>query len=82
MRASRRRWSEAAEKAGQPTPRMFALSSVALGAEAIARQQRTADSYNRLPAYVAHFQRMGAQAGDVLVSAHGPANVACEALRG
>jgi alkanesulfonate monooxygenase SsuD/methylene tetrahydromethanopterin reductase-like flavin-dependent oxidoreductase (luciferase family) len=50
---------EGAESAGKPVPRLMAYVRGALGEEAIARLRREAASYEAIPQYAAHFQRMG-----------------------
>ena len=57
----------AAAAAGRPRPRIYALVPVAVGAAALAVAERTAAFYGQLPAYVAHFQRMGVAALDTII---------------
>ena len=61
--------ARAAEAVGRPTPRVYALVSVAIGDEAAALQQRAAAFYQHIPAYAAHFQRQGVAAAEVLHTA-------------
>lgn len=59
---------EAAQAAGQPTPRIFAYVRVALGSASIERLQREAGTYTANPHYAAHFKRMGVPAAATAVT--------------
>jgi alkanesulfonate monooxygenase SsuD/methylene tetrahydromethanopterin reductase-like flavin-dependent oxidoreductase (luciferase family) len=48
-----------ARAAGRPAPRLFAYVRVAVGAAGIARLGREGRGYAAIPAYAAHFARMG-----------------------
>jgi alkanesulfonate monooxygenase SsuD/methylene tetrahydromethanopterin reductase-like flavin-dependent oxidoreductase (luciferase family) len=50
---------ESAQEAGRPMPRLMAYVRAALGEEGIRRLQGEAQTYERIPAYADHFQRMG-----------------------
>ncbi|MDI3339272.1 MAG: LLM class flavin-dependent oxidoreductase [Sphaerobacter sp.] len=50
-----------AARAGRPTPTLAAYVRVALGDDATARLRSEGDRYARIPAYSAHFARMGVE---------------------
>lgn len=74
-RESGDRTRSAAAAAGRAAPRVYALVSVGIGDEAARAQQRAAAFYAQLPAYRAHFERMGASAEEVLYAARSESEV-------
>jgi alkanesulfonate monooxygenase SsuD/methylene tetrahydromethanopterin reductase-like flavin-dependent oxidoreductase (luciferase family) len=63
---------EGAQEAGREVPRLMAYVRTALGDEAIARLQREAATYEKYPAYAAHFRRMGTSAMGTAIAATTP----------
>jgi alkanesulfonate monooxygenase SsuD/methylene tetrahydromethanopterin reductase-like flavin-dependent oxidoreductase (luciferase family) len=70
---------DGAAAAGRPTPRLLAYVRVALGATGTARLEEEGRRYVAIPAYAAHFARMGVPPVTTGVAAVTPAAVA-EAL--
>lgn len=66
---------EGAEKAGRPVPRLMTYMRAAMGDEAIRRLEREAATYEGIPAYAAHFERMGTAAMGTAVTGSTPAEV-------
>jgi alkanesulfonate monooxygenase SsuD/methylene tetrahydromethanopterin reductase-like flavin-dependent oxidoreductase (luciferase family) len=75
-RESAERAREAAHDAGRPTPRVYALISIGIGDQAAELQRRAAAFYAQLPAYRAHFARMGVSPEQVLYAAQGEKELA------
>ncbi len=65
-----------AAAAGRTPPRLFAYVRVALGAPAGARLEEEGARYGGIPAYAAHFARMGVKPTDTAVAAPDAAGVA------
>ncbi|GAC1472692.1 MAG: hypothetical protein PVSMB7_25620 [Chloroflexota bacterium] len=59
---------ESAREAGRPAPRIMAYVRTALGSAGGARVHVEAENYERIPAYAAHFDRMGVRAGGTAVT--------------
>lgn len=59
----------AAREAGRPVPRLMAYVRAALGDAATARLHQEAERYARIPAYAAHFDRMGVAAAETAIVA-------------
>jgi alkanesulfonate monooxygenase SsuD/methylene tetrahydromethanopterin reductase-like flavin-dependent oxidoreductase (luciferase family) len=60
---------EGAAAAGRPSPRLFAYVRVAVGPAGIARLEEEGGRYAAIPAYAAHFARMGAPPDATVVAA-------------
>jgi alkanesulfonate monooxygenase SsuD/methylene tetrahydromethanopterin reductase-like flavin-dependent oxidoreductase (luciferase family) len=58
-----------ARAAGRPTPRLYAYVRVALGAAAADRLADEGGRYDAIPAYHAHFERMGVKPVDTAITA-------------
>jgi len=65
-----------AAAARRPMPKLFAYVRVALGPAARARLAEEADRYAKIPAYAAHFARMGVAPVDTGIAADSPAAIA------
>jgi len=61
-----------ARAAGRPVPRTYAYVRVALGAAAVERLKDESGRYAAIPAYAAHFERMGVKPVDTAVAATSP----------
>ena len=61
-----------ATAAGRSSPRLFAYVRVALGADAAARLDEEGARYAAIPAYGAHFVRMGVKPADTAIAALQP----------
>jgi alkanesulfonate monooxygenase SsuD/methylene tetrahydromethanopterin reductase-like flavin-dependent oxidoreductase (luciferase family) len=57
-----------AEAAGRPTPRLSAYVRVAVGATAGERLSEEGERYAKIPAYAAHFERMGVKPVETAVA--------------
>jgi alkanesulfonate monooxygenase SsuD/methylene tetrahydromethanopterin reductase-like flavin-dependent oxidoreductase (luciferase family) len=66
---------EGAREAGRPTPRLMTYVRVCLGNEGLARLQKEASRYESIPAYAAHFERMGVGGVDASIAASDKAEV-------
>jgi alkanesulfonate monooxygenase SsuD/methylene tetrahydromethanopterin reductase-like flavin-dependent oxidoreductase (luciferase family) len=64
-----------AAAAGRPAPRLATYVRVAIGAEAAARLEEEGRRYAAIPAYAAHFARMGVAPVATAVAAPSPADV-------
>jgi alkanesulfonate monooxygenase SsuD/methylene tetrahydromethanopterin reductase-like flavin-dependent oxidoreductase (luciferase family) len=64
-----------AKAAGRPVPRTYAYVRVALGAAAIARLADEGGRYAAIPAYGAHFDRMGVKPADTGIAASSAADI-------
>ncbi len=64
-----------AQAAGRPMPRTYAYVRVALGPGAGARLQEEGGRYAAIPAYGAHFERMGVKPVDTAIAASSPADI-------
>jgi alkanesulfonate monooxygenase SsuD/methylene tetrahydromethanopterin reductase-like flavin-dependent oxidoreductase (luciferase family) len=62
--------------AGRTTPRLFAYVRVALGPAAGSRLEEEGARYAGIPAYAAHFARMGVKPTETAIAAADPAGVA------
>lgn len=67
---------EAAAAAGRPAPVLATYVRVALGEAAHQRLRRESDRYGGIPAYGAHFRRMGTSGYDASIPANDPAEIA------
>lgn len=67
---------EGAVAAGRPAPRLYAYVRLALGAAARERLEREAARYAAIPAYAAHFARMGVKPEATAIAAAEPAAIA------
>ncbi len=66
---------EGAKQAGKAAPRLMAYVRVAFGGQAISRLQKEASSYEAIPQYAAHFQRMGVDAMGTTVTGTTPEEI-------
>jgi alkanesulfonate monooxygenase SsuD/methylene tetrahydromethanopterin reductase-like flavin-dependent oxidoreductase (luciferase family) len=64
-----------ARAAGRPAPRLYAYVRVALGAGAAERLADEGGRYDAIPAYHAHFERMGVKPVDTAIAAASPAAI-------
>ena len=64
-----------ARAAGRPAPRLYAYVRVALGAAAAERLADEGGRYDAIPAYHAHFERMGVKPVDTAIAAASPAAI-------
>jgi alkanesulfonate monooxygenase SsuD/methylene tetrahydromethanopterin reductase-like flavin-dependent oxidoreductase (luciferase family) len=62
--------------AGRQTPRLFAYVRLALGPAAGARLEEEAGRYAAIPAYAAHFARMGVKPVETAIAVQSPAAIA------
>ena len=60
---------EGAKKAGRTPPRTYAYVRLAVGAGAQGRLQEESDRYAAIPAYAAHFERMGTKPIETAIAA-------------
>jgi alkanesulfonate monooxygenase SsuD/methylene tetrahydromethanopterin reductase-like flavin-dependent oxidoreductase (luciferase family) len=67
---------EGAKAAGRPGPRLYAYVRVALGSAAHDRLNDEADRYAGIPAYAAHFERMGIKPVETAIAAQNPQGIA------
>jgi alkanesulfonate monooxygenase SsuD/methylene tetrahydromethanopterin reductase-like flavin-dependent oxidoreductase (luciferase family) len=65
-----------AAAAGRPAPRVFAYVRLAVGAAGADRLAEEADRYAKIPAYAAHFERMGVKPVETAVAAQNPEGLA------
>jgi alkanesulfonate monooxygenase SsuD/methylene tetrahydromethanopterin reductase-like flavin-dependent oxidoreductase (luciferase family) len=70
-----------AAAAGRPAPKLFAYVRLALGAAAGDRLQEEGARYEAIPAYAAHFARMGVKPVETAIAARSPEDIR-NALRG
>jgi alkanesulfonate monooxygenase SsuD/methylene tetrahydromethanopterin reductase-like flavin-dependent oxidoreductase (luciferase family) len=66
---------EGAKKAGRTPPRTYAYVRLAVGAGAQGRLQEESDRYAAIPAYAAHFERMGVKPIETAIAAAAPDGV-------
>jgi alkanesulfonate monooxygenase SsuD/methylene tetrahydromethanopterin reductase-like flavin-dependent oxidoreductase (luciferase family) len=66
---------EGARDAGRPAPRLMTYVRVCLGSEGRARLEKEAARYESIPAYAAHFERMGVGGVDASIAASDKAEV-------
>jgi alkanesulfonate monooxygenase SsuD/methylene tetrahydromethanopterin reductase-like flavin-dependent oxidoreductase (luciferase family) len=71
---------EGARAAGRPAPKLYAYVRVALGAAAHDRLQDEGGRYAGVPAYAAHFERMGIKPVETAIAAQDAQGIAA-ALR-
>src|SRR5262245_5375183 len=64
-----------AKAAGRPVPRTYAYVRVALGAAATERLNDEGGRYAAIPAYAAHFDRMGVKPVDTAIAATSPEGI-------
>jgi len=64
-----------AKAAGRPMPRTYAYVRVALGPGAVDRLNDEGGRYAAIPAYGAHFERMGVKPVDTAIAATSPAGI-------
>jgi alkanesulfonate monooxygenase SsuD/methylene tetrahydromethanopterin reductase-like flavin-dependent oxidoreductase (luciferase family) len=67
---------EGARAAGRPVPTLYAYVRVALGAEAHDRLQDEGKRYAGVPAYAAHFERMGIKPVETAIAAQNAQGIA------
>ena len=67
---------EGASAAGRKPPKLWAYVRLALGPAGIARLGEEGDRYAAIPAYAAHFERMGVKPVDTAIAADRPADIA------
>ena len=68
--------AKGAKAAGRPVPRTYAYVRVALGAAATGRLHDEGGRYAAIPAYGAHFERMGVKPVDTAIAAASPPAIA------
>lgn len=66
---------EGAAAARRPTPTTYAYVRLAMGAPGLARLDDEGGRYAGIPAYAAHFERMGVKPVDTAVAAQSPAEI-------
>lgn len=66
---------ESARESGRPVPRLMAYVRAALGDDAIRRLESEAQTYERIPAYADHFQRMGVAAMGTAITGSAPEDI-------
>src|SRR5262249_38056820 len=67
---------EGAAAAGRTPPKLWAYVRLALGPAGCAKLGDEGDRYAAIPAYAAHFERMGVKPGDTAIAADRPADIA------
>jgi alkanesulfonate monooxygenase SsuD/methylene tetrahydromethanopterin reductase-like flavin-dependent oxidoreductase (luciferase family) len=64
-----------AQAAGRKAPTLYAYVRLALGAKGCEKLAEEGGRYAAIPAYGAHFDRMGVKPVDTCIAAHNPADV-------
>jgi alkanesulfonate monooxygenase SsuD/methylene tetrahydromethanopterin reductase-like flavin-dependent oxidoreductase (luciferase family) len=66
---------EGAAAARRTTPTLYGYVRLAMGPAGIARLAEEADRYAKIPAYAAHFERMGVKPADTAIAGQSPAEI-------